>query len=74
MAYPKMKPCPFCESTEHLDVYTYERGGRHVECSTSCGYLGPACTSIRWAIKHHNAERDATRSRYLEALARKGAA
>ncbi len=57
MAYPKIKPCPYCERDDALNVFTYENGGRHVEC-VRCDYLGPACTSILWAIRHHNKERD----------------
>lgn len=68
MAYPKMKPCPLCGSDQHLDVYTYDNGARHVECSTSCGYLGPACTSILWAIRHHNERRDQVAEGHAAAL------
>lgn len=63
MARPKMKPCPYCHSVEHLAVYTYEKGTRHVECD-KCHYLGPACTNIAWAIRHHNAERDERAAKY----------
>lgn len=67
MSYPKMKPCPKCNSDYHLAVYTYDNGSRHVECTMECGYLGPACTSIRWAIKYHNSERDERAAKYLAA-------
>jgi Zn ribbon nucleic-acid-binding protein len=50
---PKMKPCPNCGTDDHLAVYTYDHGGRHVECDR-CFYLGPCAVSIRWAIKLHN--------------------
>lgn len=49
----RMKPCPKCNSDEHLAVYTYESGCKHVEC-TKCNYLGPGEGSIRFAIKSHN--------------------
>lgn len=68
MAYPKMKPCPCCDKTDGLAVYTYENGSRHVEC-TICDYLGPACTSIPWAIKHHNLERDERALKYAKTRA-----
>lgn len=50
----KMKPCPKCRSVDHLAVYTYESGWRHVEC-IKCFYLGPGEGSIRQAIAAHNA-------------------
>ena len=50
---PKMEPCPRCQSSEYLAVYTYDSGGRHVECN-QCFYLGPAEGSIRQAVKSHN--------------------
>lgn len=53
MSYPKMKPCLRCRSAEHLAVFTYDNGARHVECE-ACGYLGPGEGSIRQAIKSHN--------------------
>lgn len=67
MTHPKIKPCPWCGSAEHLAVYTYDNGARHVECSPLCGYLGPACISILLAIRHHNAERDERAARYAKA-------
>lgn len=51
---PKLKPCPRCHTDEYLAVYTYDSGGRHVECD-KCYYLGPCEGSIRQAIKSHNA-------------------
>jgi Zn ribbon nucleic-acid-binding protein len=69
MAYPKMKPCPYCEKTDTLDVYTYDSGSRRVECLPACGYMGPVCISIRWAIRHHNSERDERASARRAALA-----
>lgn len=53
MAYPKMKPCPKCRKDDRLAVYTYDSGGRHVEC-LRCDYLGPCEGSIRQAIRSHN--------------------
>lgn len=50
---PKLKPCPECSESDHLAVYTYDNGWRHVEC-TACNYLGPGEGSIRQAIKSHN--------------------
>ncbi|SDG35382.1 hypothetical protein SAMN04487974_102164 [Pelagibacterium luteolum] len=69
MSYPKIKPCPLCGSSEDMDVYTYDNGCRHVECTTTCGYLGPASSSILWAIRHHNSQRDKTAARHAAALA-----
>jgi Zn ribbon nucleic-acid-binding protein len=57
MAYPKMKPCPECNDTTNLNVFTYDNGCRHVEC-VKCNYLGPGCTSIHWAIRHRNSDQD----------------
>lgn len=67
MTYPKIKPCPKCGS-DSLSVYKYDHGGRRVECSMLCGYMGPACTSIGWAIKHHNAEREGHARAFLAKL------
>ncbi len=50
---PKMKPCAKCETVDHLAVYSYDHGGKHVEC-TKCNYLGPCSGSVRGAIKLHN--------------------
>ncbi|GGC90796.1 hypothetical protein [Chelatococcus reniformis] len=72
MAYAKMKPCPYCENAD-LDVYTYDSGWRHVECTTSCGYLGPGEGNIRQAIRSHNDIRDERRAEYLEAMRKKDA-
>lgn len=66
--FPKMKPCPICGHDEHLDVYTYDSGATYVECSMECGYLGPACSTARWAIRHHNKERDERARRHLAFL------
>jgi hypothetical protein len=59
---PKIKPCPECgaDADEHLAVYIYASGWRHVEC-TKCNYLGPGEGSNRSAIKSHN-NRCATRA------------
>lgn len=51
--YPKIKPCPKCGTDEHLSIYGYENGWRHVECD-KCQYLGPGEGNIRQAIKSHN--------------------
>jgi Zn ribbon nucleic-acid-binding protein len=50
---PKMAPCPTCKTDAYLAVYSYDSGGRHVECD-KCFYLGPAEGSVRQAIKSHN--------------------
>lgn len=55
MTNPKIKPCPNCKTGDHVSVWTYDNGGRHVECDR-CHYLGPCGASIRWAIKLHNAD------------------
>lgn len=54
MTNQKMKPCPKCNSTDHLGVYSYDNGWKHVECD-KCFYLGPGEGSVRQAIKSHNA-------------------
>ncbi len=54
MTNPKIKPCPQCRSDEHMAIYTYESGWRHVECD-KCYYLGPGEGSKLAAIKSHNA-------------------
>lgn len=54
MSYQKLKPCPNCRDDEHLSIFAYENGCRHVEC-TKCNYLGPGEGNIREAIKSHNA-------------------
>lgn len=71
MAYPKMKACPYCDRDDALEVFTYENGSRHVEC-VRCDYLGPACTSIRHAIRHHNIERDERAATHRAAQAANG--
>ena len=54
MTYPKIKPCPTCGNPgDGLSVYTYENGGRHVECN-ECSYLDPCGGSILSAIRLHN--------------------
>lgn len=53
MGYPKIESCPRCNSSESMNVYTYDNGWRHVECD-KCFYLGPGEGSIRAAIKSHN--------------------
>jgi Zn ribbon nucleic-acid-binding protein len=54
MTYPKIKQCPKCGAAgDTLSVYTYEHGGRHVECN-ECHYLGPCGGSILSAIRLHN--------------------
>lgn len=53
MTPPKSKPCPTCHTDEHLSVYRYDNGTRHVECDR-CWYMGPGEGSIRAAIKAHN--------------------
>jgi len=53
MSYQKVKPCPECKTDEYMGVYTYDSGGRCVECD-KCFYRGPIEGSIRQAIKSHN--------------------
>jgi Zn ribbon nucleic-acid-binding protein len=53
MAYPKMNPCPTCQSDDDLAVYVYDSGWHHVECN-ECWYLGPGEGSTAAAIKAHN--------------------
>ncbi len=55
MSNPKIRPCPRCQSDEHMNVYAYDSGSRHVECD-KCFYLGPAEGSVKAAIKSHNAK------------------
>jgi Zn ribbon nucleic-acid-binding protein len=50
---PKVKPCPDCKTDQWISVYTYDSGGRCVECD-KCWYRGPIEGSIRQAIKSHN--------------------
>ena len=54
----KILACPKCLKTDKLGVWTYENGGRHVECDR-CWYLGPCAGSIKAAIKAHNEARAA---------------
>lgn len=53
MTVPKLKPCPKCETADHLAIYTYESGTRRVECD-GCWAAGPCCTSKVWAARHWN--------------------
>jgi Zn ribbon nucleic-acid-binding protein len=48
----RIAPCPKC-SNQHLGVYRYDNGGRHVECD-KCRYLGPSAGSFKQAIEFHN--------------------
>lgn len=50
---PKMHPCPTCDSTDNLAIYTYGNGWRYVEC-VKCNYMGPGEGSKRLAIAGHN--------------------
>ena len=55
MSNQKIKACPRCGSPDHMAVYSYENGARHVECDNGqCQYLGPPSGSIRGAIILHN--------------------
>lgn len=57
MAYPKLKPCPFCKAVDSVSVYSYDSGTRRAECdSRGCSYIAPYSGNIRQAIKLHNAE------------------
>lgn len=49
----KIKSCPTCQSDDNIEVYKYDSGWRHVEC-TKCNYLGPGEGSVRQAIIAHN--------------------
>lgn len=53
MAFRNAKPCPACKTDEHIALYTYDNGWRHVECC-KCNYLGPGEGSIKAAIRSHN--------------------
>lgn len=56
MTAPKMKPCPKCETADHLSVYKYDSGWQYVECDgPGCWHRGPGSGSIIGAIKLHNA-------------------
>lgn len=58
---PNILPCPKCGSADHLDVYSYDNGWRHVECTdTKCLNLGPGAGNIREAIKLWNEKARAT--------------
>lgn len=52
-ALPKLQPCPNCKTDEHLAIYTYDNGWRHVECD-GCFYLGPGEGNKLQAVKQHN--------------------
>jgi len=49
----KLKPCPKCKTDEHLAIFTYESGWRHVECN-KCFYFGPGKGSKREAVAAYN--------------------
>lgn len=49
----KLQPCPRCKTDEHLAIYTYDNGWRHVECD-GCLYLGPGEGNKLQAVKSHN--------------------
>lgn len=53
MSHQKIKPCPNCRTSDQMAVYTYDSGGRHVECM-KCQYFGPGEGSIKQAIISHN--------------------
>lgn len=55
MTAPKMKPCAKCKTTDYLAIYTYDHGGRRVEC-VKCNYMSHAYTSKIGAIRAHNIE------------------
>jgi len=59
----KLKPCPQCDSEDHLAIYTYDHGGRRVECD-KCFYLGPDCSSLVWAARWHNIHHAENKARY----------
>lgn len=62
MTLPKIKPCPKCGNV-NVDTYTYDNGWRHVECD-ECFYLGPGEGNKVQAVKSHNEQFEATKSRY----------
>lgn len=49
----RLKPCPRCGTDEHLAIYAYESGWKHVECD-KCLYLGPGEGSKLAAARSHN--------------------
>lgn len=53
MTRQKLKPCKNCKTDEHLGIYTYDNGWRHVECE-KCNYLGKGEGNIIQAIRSHN--------------------
>lgn len=61
MTAPKLKPCPECRTAEHLAIYTYDHGWKHVECD-KCNYMGPGDGSKVHAIKSHNARFESLQS------------
>lgn len=53
MTYPKMKPCPKCNSDDGIAVYTYESGRSRVECDKCHGIF--SCENRKLdAIRAHN--------------------
>jgi len=49
-----VRQCPNCNIIDNLSVYKYDHGGKHVECN-NCFYLGPCASTVKDAIKEHNA-------------------
>ena len=53
MTLQKLKPCPICKTDEHLEIYTYDSGWRHVEC-LECNLLGPGEGNLVQAVRSWN--------------------
>lgn len=62
MSLPKIKPCPKRGNVD-VNIYAYDNGWRHVECD-ECLYLGPGEGNKVQAVKSHNEQFEATKSRY----------
>jgi len=52
MTYPKMKPCPKCQSS-NVACYTYESGWSRVECD-ACTHISSCEGRKLDAIRVHN--------------------
>lgn len=46
-------PCPNCKTTDALQLFRYDNGVNHVEC-TECYYIGPGSGSAAGAFTEHN--------------------
>lgn len=62
MTYPKIKPCPKCNSDDYIAVYTYESGWSRVECDKCHGIF--SCEGRKLdAIREHNSRAVALQDR-----------